>query len=58
MQPDNPVTLVDLDTIGVGTSTGRPTALIMTEHLTLSKRTKQALETDTGVAWKPSKRPA
>ena len=38
--------------------TGRPTALDSTEYLLLSKRTVQVFDTDAGMQWKPSKRPA
>ena len=38
-------------------STGRPTALALTEYLLLSKRTRQVFDTEAGSAWNPSKRP-
>ena len=38
-------------------STGRPTALALTEYLLLSKRTRHVFDTEAGSAWKPSKRP-
>ncbi len=41
-----------------GTSTGRPTAREATEYLTLSKRTRQVLDTAAVLAWKPLKQPA
>lgn len=39
-------------------STGQPTALDSTEYLLLWKRTVHVLDTDAGMQWKPSKRPA
>jgi len=44
-----------LDRLGV--STGRPTALALTEYLLLSNRTRQVFDTEAGSAWDPSKRP-
>jgi hypothetical protein len=38
-------------------STGRPTALALTEYLLLSNRTRQVFDTEAGKAWNPSKRP-
>lgn len=44
--------LPDDDPLGIGvwTSTGRPTAVAITEYLLLSKRTVQVLETEAGTA--------
>ena len=38
-------------------STGRPTALALTEYLLLSNLTRQVFDTEAGTAWNPSKRP-
>jgi hypothetical protein len=55
----DPSVLADYDAVCIGMhSTGRPTALAVTEYLLLSKRTKQDFETDAGTAWKPSNLPA
>jgi hypothetical protein len=37
-------------------STGRPTALALTEYRLLSNRTRQVFDTEAGSAWNPSKR--
>jgi hypothetical protein len=50
--------LADNDPVGIGMDLGRPTALDSTEYLLLSKRTVQVFNTDAGMQWKPSKRPA
>jgi hypothetical protein len=38
-------------------SSGRPTALSLTEYLLLSNRTWQVFDTEAGKAWNPSKPP-
>jgi hypothetical protein len=77
MLTDNAAVLAELDAVGPNwnhrarISTGRPTALALTEYLSVSKRTRQVLETVAGVpeaarrlgvgagtAWKPSNGPA
>ena len=55
---DDPPVLADDDAVGEAwMSTGRPTALALTEYRLLSNRTRQVFDTEAGSAWNPSKRP-
>ena len=54
-----PPVLADHNAIGAATwmSTGRPTALALTECLLLSNQFRQVFDTEAGKAWNPSKQP-